>query len=128
VSTCWGYGPLYRHSLPLALLVALPNLAPAALTAPTRSLTLGKSMIARSASMGPGLEENLAVIQTMFGEDSRAISTLTRLLQTPYSSDFLYPTPITPALLKLDPTWDSLRDDPGFQKLISEPEPATIYK
>ena len=33
---------------------------------------------------GPALEENLALIQTMFGENSRAISTLTRLLQTPY--------------------------------------------
>ena len=31
-------------------------------------------------------EENLALIQTMFGENSRAISTLTRLLQTPYMS------------------------------------------
>ena len=35
---------------------------------------------------GPGLEENLALIQTIFGENSRAISTLTRLLQTPYDS------------------------------------------
>ena len=33
---------------------------------------------------GPGYEENLAMIQTMFGENSRAISTLTQLLQTPY--------------------------------------------
>ena len=32
------------------------------------------------------LEENLALIQTIFGENSRAISTLTRLLQTPYMS------------------------------------------
>jgi TolB-like protein/Tfp pilus assembly protein PilF len=73
--------------------------------------------------MGPGLEENLAVIQTMFGEDSRAISTLTRLLQTPYSSDFLYSTPITPALLRLDPTWNPLRADPAFQKLCEEKQP-----
>ena len=35
---------------------------------------------------GPGLEENLALIQTIFGENSRAISTLTQLLQTPYYS------------------------------------------
>ena len=38
----------------------------------------------------PGLEENLAVIQTIFGENSRAISILTRLLQTPYDSP-MYP-------------------------------------
>ena len=35
---------------------------------------------------GPTFEENLALIQTMFGENSRAISTLTELLQTPYNA------------------------------------------
>ena len=38
---------------------------------------------AKDAMSGPGFEENLALIQTIFGENSRAISTLTRLLQTP---------------------------------------------
>ena len=33
---------------------------------------------------GPGSEENLALIQTIVGENSRAISILTQLLQTPY--------------------------------------------
>src|SRR5262249_51039605 len=33
---------------------------------------------------GPTLEENLAIIQTIFGDNSRAISTLSLLLQTPY--------------------------------------------
>ena len=37
---------------------------------------------------GPSVDENLAIIQTMFGENSRAISTLTQLLQTPYMSWF----------------------------------------
>ena len=41
---------------------------------------------AKDAVSGPGFEENLALIQTMFGENSRAISTLTQLLQTPYNS------------------------------------------
>ena len=53
----------------------------------------------------PGLEENIAVIQTIFGENSRAISILTRLLQTPYDSP-MYPFALTPALLRLDPVWD----------------------
>ena len=43
-------------------------------------------------SGGPGYEENLALIQTIFGENSRAISTLTRLLQTPYNSLHLRPS------------------------------------
>ena len=70
----------------------------------------------------PGLEQNLALIQTIIGENSRAISTLTQLLQTPYSS-WLYRNPITPALLRLDPLWDPLRADPAFQKLCEEKQP-----
>jgi serine/threonine-protein kinase len=73
---------------------------------------------------GPGSEELLALIQMIFGERSRAISTLGRLLRTPYSSMVLYaPVPVTPALLKLDPTWDPLRADPAFQKLCEESQP-----
>ena len=37
---------------------------------------------------GPMYEENLALIQAMSGENSRAISTLTHLLQTPYLGNF----------------------------------------
>jgi tetratricopeptide (TPR) repeat protein len=84
-----------------------------------RAVTLLPS--AKDLMTGPALEENLALIQTIFGENSRANSTLTRLLQTPYGS-LLYETPVTPALLRLDPLWDRLRADPDFQKLISEPE------
>jgi hypothetical protein len=64
----------------------------------------------------------VAVIQTIFGEDSRAISTLTRLLQTPYDSP-MYPFALTPALLRLDSIWDPLRADPAFQKLCEEKQP-----
>jgi len=77
---------------------------------------------------GSALEENLAVIQMMVGENSsRAISTLTRLLQTPYGG-WTYGCgcgrkPVTPALLRLDPLWDPLRADPGFQKLCEEKQP-----
>jgi TolB-like protein/Tfp pilus assembly protein PilF len=77
--------------------------------------------ITKDRMYGPSSEELLALIQTIFGEHSRAISTLGRLLQTPYSSTILYaPAPITPALLKLHPTWDPLRADPAFKKLCGE--------
>jgi len=72
---------------------------------------------------GPTFEENLALIQTTFGEKSRAISTLTQLLQTPYNSWIYAPTPITSAFLKLDPIWDSLRTDPAFHKLCEKKQP-----
>ena len=69
---------------------------------------------AKDQVTGPAAEENLALIQTIFGENSRAISTLSQLLQTPYG------VTITPALLRLDPLWDPLRADPTFQKLCEE--------
>jgi len=79
---------------------------------------------AKDAMNGPMFEENLALIQTMSGENSSAISTLTRLLQTPYNS-LLYVPPIMPALLRLDPLWDPLRSDPAFQKLCEKKQPWT---
>ena len=69
---------------------------------------------------GPSNEENLAFIQTILGENSRAIPTLTQLLHTPYQSWLYIQTPITPALLRLDPLWDPLRADPAFQKLCED--------
>jgi hypothetical protein len=73
---------------------------------------------------GPGLEENLARVEMIFGENSRAISTVARLLQTPYYNFIYSPvTPLTPALLRLDPFWDPLRADPAFQKLCEEKQP-----
>jgi hypothetical protein len=72
---------------------------------------------------GPGFEENFALVEMIIGDNSRAISTLARLLQTPYSGWLYSPAPITPALLRLDPLWDPLRADPAFQKLCEEKQP-----
>jgi serine/threonine-protein kinase len=86
-----------------------------------RAITLLPS--AKDRVYGPGLEETLAVIQTMSGATSQAISTLARLLQLPYYGGFYFETPVTPALLRLDPIWDPLRGDPAFQKLCEERQP-----
>jgi hypothetical protein len=85
-----------------------------------RAIILGPR--AKDPVSGPSWEESLAVIQTMFDENSRVISTLTQLLQTPYARDF-YGTSVTPALLRLDPLWDPLRSDPAFKKLCEEKQP-----
>jgi hypothetical protein len=72
---------------------------------------------------GPGFEENLALVEVIIGDNSRAVSILTRLLQTSYGGWLYSPAPITPALLRLDPLWDPLRADPAFQKLCEEKQP-----
>jgi len=76
---------------------------------------------AKDRAWGPSFEENLALIQTIVCEKSRAIETLTQVLKTPGDSD-IYPgvAVLTPALLRLDPFWDPLRGDPAFQKLCEE--------
>ena len=78
---------------------------------------------AKDRVSGPALEENLAFIQAIFGENSRPISILTQLLQVPYNSWVYGPATITPALLRLDPFWDPLRADPAFQKLCKQKQP-----
>jgi hypothetical protein len=80
---------------------------------------LGNRDSALREAQGGG-EEFLALIQTILGENSRAISTLIQLLETPYRSLIYGPAPVTAALLRLDPLWDPLRADPAFQKLCEE--------
>jgi serine/threonine-protein kinase len=69
---------------------------------------------ARNAAGGPRIEKNLALVRTIIGDNRGAISILAHLSEVPYAY------PITPALLRLDPTWDPLRADPAFRKLYEE--------
>jgi hypothetical protein len=110
----------YDLKMALAVADAVLGERDSALKAAERAIMLVPS--AKDGVDRPGYEEILALIQTVFGENSSAISTLTHLLQTPYSSYF-YTTPVTPALLRRDPFWDPLRADPAFQKLCEEKQP-----
>jgi TolB-like protein/Tfp pilus assembly protein PilF len=66
---------------------------------------------------GPLAEADAARAYSLLGDRDLALSFLERLLVQP-SVDSL-----TPALLRLDPVWDPIRDDPRFQKLSTETKP-----
>jgi hypothetical protein len=70
----------------------------------------------------PAAEEVLAIIEAQTGEIASALGRLPKLLNAHYFS-WLSFAPLTPALLRIDPVWDPLRDDPLFQKLINEGKP-----
>ena len=105
----------------LAVAYAMLDEKDSALKEAERAITLVPS--SKDRLSGPAFEENLALVEMIIGENSPAIATLTRLLQTPYGGWLYSPTPITPALLRLDPIWDPLRADPAFQKLCQEKQP-----
>jgi TolB-like protein/Flp pilus assembly protein TadD len=64
----------------------------------------------RDAFFGPYLEHQLARIYILVGEPERAMDLLEPLLTTPYT--------LTPAWLKIDPTFDPIRKHPRFQRLV----------
>jgi len=71
---------------------------------------------------GPWSLEILARVAAQMGEPDRAIAALQKLLSISYAGAF--PAgPLTPALLRLDPMFDPLRNDPRFQELVASPAP-----
>ena len=83
--------------------------------------------IEKDALNGPGAIEFLARVAAGTGESDRAIAALQKLLSIPYSQPLAANVPLTPALLRLDPMFDPLRNDPRFQKLC-EDKPKTPDK
>ncbi len=75
--------------------------------------------IEKDAAVGPRSLEILARVAAQMGEPDRAIAALEKLLSIPYEGA-MGQGPLTPALLRLDPTFDPLRTDPCFQKLCEE--------
>lgn len=88
------------------------------------ALTLAEHAIAmipihKDALTGPRPLDILARVAARIGDRDRAISTLEKLLSIPYEAPLAANPPLTPALLRLDPMFDPLRNDPRFQKLAS---------
>ena len=74
--------------------------------------------VEKSALFGPMMIEVLARVAALTGDRDRAIASLQAVLDKPYAGPLAANPPITPALLRLDPMFDSLRADPRFQRMI----------
>jgi len=68
--------------------------------------------VSKEAMRGPYRIEDLARIYVMVGEHDKAIDWLEDLLSIP--------GPLSIPLLRIDPTWDPLRNHPRFKKLIEQ--------
>lgn len=69
--------------------------------------------------VGPGADEALLRIEVQLGEKDSALARLPQLLAARYHSWFYF-FPLTPALLRLDPSWNPLRGDPRFEKIVGQ--------
>jgi hypothetical protein len=72
--------------------------------------------IAKDAYWGPSFEVGLAEIQARAGEPQEAVKTLRRLLAIPAGAS------VSLHRLRIDPVWDPIRNEPGFQELLAGQE------
>ena len=73
--------------------------------------SVGMLPVSSNAFSGPYYLHQLARIYTLVGEPDKAVARLEELLKVPYF--------VSPGWLKVDPTFDPLRKNPRFQKLVA---------
>jgi TolB-like protein/class 3 adenylate cyclase/Tfp pilus assembly protein PilF len=84
---------------------------------------MASNPIEKDAVSAPRSIEILARVVARMGERDRAIAALQKLLSMPGQGALAENIALTPALLRLDPMFDPLRNDPRFQKLAASPAP-----
>ena len=96
----WSYLALKRNSDALKVARQLVDLLP-----PEKDALLGAANLA-----------GLAEIEAHTGATAEAVGILRRLLSVPAGES------VSIARLRIDPVWDPIRNDPGFQELLAGKE------
>jgi TolB-like protein/Flp pilus assembly protein TadD len=84
------------------------------------SRALALDFVKRDAMVTPFFQEMRARAAAAAGDADRAMPLLDRLLAIPYAGVAYWDWRLTPALLRLDPMFDPIRNDPRFRKLCEE--------